>query len=144
MASQYLYANKTGDEQRLATIRRGLKREINSSLIRVFIHIGLITERDDINIIYSAIKSKRRDSGLDVLDSILPFKLRRRVIPVIEAVVTNACAIDDLRRLNIKLMNEKKLLRFVKTLKDDKLKRALVFNLATRTRLADQLDTEPV
>ena|GEM_PF-776591 len=144
MASQYLYANKTGDEQRLATIRRGLKREINSSLIRVFIHIGLITERDDINIIYSAIKSKRRDSGLDVLDSILPFKLRRRVIPVIEAVVTNACAIDDLRRLNIKLMNEKKLLRFVKTLKDDKLKRALVFNLATRTRLTDQLDTEPV
>jgi len=125
MGSSYFFSNLDKESISVQGVSRGLSREINSSLVRIFIYVGLITERDDMHLIYSAIKSKRQDTALDVLDAVLPYRLRKVLIPIIETVVAKNWTLQDLKNLRIKVPSKKQVFKFVKSIRDTKLNTAI-------------------
>ncbi len=125
MGSSYVFSNLKVQNLSAQGVSRGLSREINSSLVRIFIFIGLITERDDMHLIYSAIKSKRQNSALDILDSVLPYRLRKVLVPIIEIVVAKNWTLEDLRNQKIKIPSNKKAFKFVRSIRDTNLNVAI-------------------
>jgi len=125
IATDYFISNAPHDNAYMPNIKRGLMRELNSALVRVFIYIGLVTERDDMGAIYSAMKDDRKESALDILDSILPYKWRKRIVPILEATVSKKWDIDDLRVLGIQIPKRRKVYKFINSMTDSKLKEAL-------------------
>lgn len=106
-----------------------LQRHANKSILAIFIYMALITQKEELEMIYQAIKSTRRDAALDLLDGILDYKIRRRLIPVLELVVHKRFTSHDLKRINQRSLSKSRMNILVRQLKDERLlKLYLTFN----------------
>jgi hypothetical protein len=105
----------TNDEILFATIREAeikLKKQLRKSLKELFLLLSIIIDEDLLKIL-KAIRKGRVDESLDFLDQILPFRLRRKVIPLIESIVGKEKK-DDLR-IHEKL-DKKKVIKHLRSL----------------------------
>ena len=83
--------------------------------------MALLTGKDELKMIYQAIKSTRKDAALDLLDGILDYKLRKRLIPILDLVIHKRYNLHALRAIDQKPMNKTKITNLFKQLKDEKL-----------------------
>lgn len=109
----------------LAKIDRGINRQLNASVLHVFIYLAIITQRDDINVIYNAIKSQRKDLALDFLDGILNYRLRKQLLPTLEMVTQKNFDTDTINNLAIKLKPLPKAIKYLDRFPDIKMKAAV-------------------
>jgi AAA family ATP:ADP antiporter len=100
-----------------------LQRQANRTMLSIFLYIGLVTDKSEIEMIYQAIKSTRRDAALDLLDGILEYDIRKKLIPILELVVNKRYTQQDLNQINERSMNKEDLFDLMKQLKDDRLLR---------------------
>jgi len=66
--------------------RTQLRKHRRSLTLSIFIMLGLMTRRDDIHLVYYALKSGKTDEVLDYLDQILKYRTRNRVVPLLESL----------------------------------------------------------
>jgi AAA family ATP:ADP antiporter len=102
-------------------INKVLNRQINRSVMSTFIYMALISEKDELSMIYQAIKSTRKDAALDLLDGIIEYRIRKNLIPVLEVVVHKRFTVEDLRSINQRPMNLRSFKYLVKEIKDERL-----------------------
>lgn len=113
------------DKKLLNRIDRGINRQLNASVLHVFIYLALITQRDDINVIYNAIKSKKQDLALDFLDGILNYRLRKQLLPTLELVTQKSFDSKSLSNIGIKVKVISKAIKYLGRFPDEKMKKAL-------------------
>lgn len=116
-------------------IIRTLSRQVNRTILSTFIYLSLITEKDELSMIYQAIKSTRKDAALDLLDGILEYKIRKNLIPVLDVVSHKRYTASDLKLIKQKPMNAKRIMTFVRSIKDDRLL-ALVSDILLENKIS--------
>lgn len=102
----------------LDKVIKGLIRQANKSILTVFTYLSLITENNEMKMIYNAIKSNRKEAALDYLDGILDYKLRKFTLPVLDLVINKRFTPLDLERIKQSMYSEKKLIVLFRKLKD--------------------------
>ncbi len=86
----------------LNVLSRDTQQLINKSMLSVFIYLALITQREDINVIYNALKSQKKNEALDYLDGVLGYRLRKITVPVLEVIVHKDYTEEALKRIRVR------------------------------------------
>lgn len=112
-----------------------LYTQANRTVLSIFIYLTLITKEEELSMIYRAIKSTRKDAALDLLDGILNYRTRKRLLPILELVVHKKYTLHDAKRIGISAMNDKKLKAMVVKMKNEKLTKLFFEYENNKTRL---------
>lgn len=109
-----------------APISRGISRETDRSILRIMIYIALFSQSTDITYVYNALKTKKRDIALDVLDNMLPYSLKKQLIPLLDVVIHQRYQMQALKQLKIRMVSQRRIYKFLRSLTDIKLKSAML------------------
>ncbi len=125
LLQEYKNSDDINYKHQLGKIDRGINRQLNASILHVFIYLAIITQRNDIGVIYNAIKSNRKDKALDYLDGILTYRIRRQLIPTLELVTQKNFEPAALEGIGLKVKNIHQIKKILSKYPDKKLKETL-------------------
>ncbi len=106
--------NKVTDHVSLSDTRR-LRQRKQSVTLSIFVMLGLLTKRNDIHLVYYALRRGKSEEVLDYLDQILTYKMRQRVLPILELLTQ-----DDWKSDVVKPLKPRQLYRFLRSISSQK------------------------
>lgn len=141
MTSLQVHANNSSDKTTvylLALLSRNTQHLVNKSMLSVFIYLALITKRGDINVIYNALKSYKKNEALDYLDGVLGYRLRKSTVPALEVIVLKDFTEGAMKRIKVRKPKLIKSLNYINKYGDDKTQQ-MISDLMIRLSLASAL-----
>lgn len=86
-------------------VERHYKHEIRTSISRIFILLSLIYKSSHFDLAHKAFFGQGKEKGMDYLDSVLDYKIKIQLIPLLEIVAANEYSADELTRHRIRRTN---------------------------------------
>jgi len=106
-----------------------LEHRLDNDLELIFGLLDLKYPAEDINATYRGIQSEnpeRRNNAIEFLDNLLETDLKRVLIPIVETTILDSISEDSLRSLSFKIPAEKECFEILLSLKDRRIKLALL------------------
>lgn len=94
--------------------KKNILLHLRRQLEHILIYLGLITERGDIEKVFKALNSEKRDNAIDYLDTTLDYKIRSEVIPILELLISNNFTKNNFKIYEVTMPSIKKVLQFLK------------------------------
>jgi len=104
---------------KIKTINTGivlLKNELSINIHIIFVLLGLILDSDAMMKSYTELRGKNSNATIDYLDQLLPYKIKKQLIPIIEIGLSPSITKDTLETKKISILRKGAAVKYLRNL----------------------------